>query len=207
MKEMMKSLEMVENEWRSLSRDLNSCMGNRLTEIERYWDDHIHETGLHMEKNAPTDRSSALEPDHALTDPGFDLGPFITLERYLDKFRELVPDMDAAHHMEIPESEIPNLLKIVLFPVLEEALGNVRCHSGAERIRVRLNKKENYFILTVSDNGRGFDLEKRFLQEDAGMGKGLMRIREWVELFDGLFLLNSRKNTGTTLTVALPAVD
>lgn len=204
---MMKSLEMVENEWRSLSRDLNSCMGNRLTEIERYWDDHIHETGLHMEKNAPTDRSSALEPDRALTDPEFDLGPFITIDRYLDKFRELVPGMDAAHYLEIPETEIPNLLKIALFPVLEEALGNVRVHSGAERVRVRLDKKDKYLLLTVSDNGHGFDMEKRFLQEDAGMGKGLMRIREWVELFDGMFLLNSRKNAGTTLTVILPATD
>jgi len=204
---MMKSLEMVENEWRSHSRDLNSCMGTRLSDIERYWDEHIHETGVHMEKNGPTEPSPALEPDRALTDPGFDIGPFITLERYLDKFRELVPGMDAAHHLKIPEPEIPNLLKIALFPVLEEALGNVRVHSGAKRVRVQIEKRDKYLILTVSDNGHGFDMEKRFLQKNAGMGKGLIRIREWVELFDGMFLLNSRKNTGTTLTITLPAMD
>ncbi len=204
---MMKSLEMVENEWRSLSRDLNACMSPRLSDIERYWDEHILETELHMEKNPHHGSSDKPHPDAPLIEPEFDLGPFITIERYLDKFKELVPHMDAAHHLEIPESDIPNLLKIVLFPVLEEVLRNVRRHSEADRVRVRIKKKDKYLILTVSDNGRGFDMEKRLLQEGAGIGKGLMRIREWVELLDGMFILNSRKHAGTTLTISLPAMD
>ncbi len=160
-----------------------------------------------MEKDAPGDRLTALDPDRTLIDPKFDLRPFIKIEHYLERFRELVPGMDAAHHLKIPESDIPNLLKIALFPVLEEALRNVRRHSDADRVRVRIEKKDKYLILTVSDNGRGFDMEKRLLQEDAGMGKGLMRIREWVELLDGMFMLNSRKNGGTTLIFSLPAMD
>ncbi|MFP4351010.1 MAG: sensor histidine kinase [Thermodesulfobacteriota bacterium] len=204
---MMKSLEMVENEWRSLSRDLNACMGTRLSDIERYWDEHILETEIHMKKNPQNGLSAKPQPDSPLMETEFDLEPFITIERYLDKFRELIPDMDAAYHLEIPESDIPNLLKIVLFPVLEEALRNVRRHSEADRVRVRMEKKDKYLILTVSDNGRGFDMEKPLLQEDTGMRKGLMRIQEWVELFDGMFMLNSRKNAGTTLTISLPAMD
>lgn len=204
---MMKSLEMVENEWRSLSRDLNARMDTRLTEIERYWDEHILETEMHMEKNPQNESSAKPKTDGPLIETKFDLGPFITIERYLEKFRERDPGMDAAHHLSIPESDIPNLIKIVLFPVLEEALRNVRRHSGADRVRVGIQKKDKYLILTVSDNGRGFDIEKRFFQEESGMGKGLMRIREWVELLDGMFMLNSTENSGTTLTVSLPTIE
>lgn len=160
-----------------------------------------------MEKNAPGGRLTGPDPDRALTEPKFDLAPFITIERYLEKFRELVPGMDAAHHLRVPESDIPNLIKIVLFPVLEEALRNVRRHSGADRVRVEIQEKNKYLLLTVSDNGRGIDIEKRFLEEESGTGKGLMRIREWVELLDGMFMLNSTKNSGTILTVSLPTIE
>ena len=205
---MIPSLDLAENEWKSLTRDLNACMGNPRMEMERYGDEHIHETGVHMKKNAPTGRGSGLDPDRSLpTDPVFDLEPFVTMERYLDKFRELVPGTDAAYHLDIPESDIPNLIRIVLFPVLEEALHNVRRHSGADRVRIGVQKKNRYLILTVSDNGRGFDMEKRFFQEQSGMGKGLMRIREWVELLDGVFMLNSTEHSGTTLSVSLPTIE
>lgn len=200
----MKSLELVENEWVSISREFQSCIGTRLSQIEQYWDEHISETELKLVRGYHTDPPSSLESDRRLAEPGFDLGPFITIGRYLEKFQEMVPEMDASHRMEVAESEIPSLLKIVLFPVLEETLSNVRRHSAAKRLRVVIAKRGGYLILTVSDNGRGFDTEKRFSRGESGIGTGLMRIREWVDIFDGMFLLRSAEKSGTTVTISLP---
>ena len=47
--------------------------------------------------------------------------------------------------------------KIVLFRVVQEALSNVRKHSGAERVSVVLRSRRTFVDLTVTDDGCGFD--------------------------------------------------
>jgi two-component system sensor histidine kinase UhpB len=48
---------------------------------------------------------------------------------------------------------------IVLFRVAQEALNNVRKHSGAKHARIQLGKAMNSLTMEVSDDGIGFDVE------------------------------------------------
>jgi signal transduction histidine kinase len=91
--------------------------------------------------------------------------------------------------------------KIVLFRVAQEALSNVRKHSGATEVSVRLFGAPAYVSLTISDNGCGFELSQAFDQSDRF---GLSGLRERVRLLGGDITILSRPGAGVTIQATLP---
>jgi signal transduction histidine kinase len=89
--------------------------------------------------------------------------------------------------------------KIVLFRVVQEALSNVRKHSGAGRVSVVLRSRRTFVYLTVTDDGCGFD--PRGL--DAGR-LGLAGISERVRLLGGAVEIETTPGAGTTVRATLP---
>jgi len=89
--------------------------------------------------------------------------------------------------------------KIVLFRVVQEALSNVRKHSGADRVSVVLRSRRTFVYLTVTDDGCGFD--PRGL--DAGR-LGLAGISERVRLLGGAVEIETTPGAGTTVRATLP---
>jgi signal transduction histidine kinase len=89
--------------------------------------------------------------------------------------------------------------KIVLFRVVQEALSNVRKHSDAAKVSVRLRSTRTFVNLSVSDNGRGFD--PRRLGHDR---LGLAGISERVRLLGGAVEIETRPGAGTTVHATLP---
>jgi PAS domain S-box-containing protein len=85
--------------------------------------------------------------------------------------------------------------------IVQEALANVRRHSGARRATVTLAMADDEAWIEVEDDGRGFDPE-----EPAGMG--LMGMRERAAALGGELEVESEKGVGTRvrLRVALPAL-
>jgi signal transduction histidine kinase len=82
----------------------------------------------------------------------------------------------------------------------QEALQNVVKHSGAARARVTLTVKNNGIVLTVDDDGRGFD-------QEAVKGKdtmGLVSMRERARLVQGQFAVTSSPGNGTRVDVRVP---
>lgn len=55
--------------------------------------------------------------------------------------------------------QFPEAVSIVLFRVLQEALGNAAKHSGADRVTVFLSAEADRALLRVTDPGRGFETE------------------------------------------------
>ncbi len=84
-----------------------------------------------------------------------------------------------------------------LFRIVQEALGNVARHSGADRVRLRLLQGSGGSItLTVIDNGRGFDPSR------ANTGMGLTNLRERAEALPGGWLkIMSAPGRGTSIEV------
>jgi signal transduction histidine kinase len=89
--------------------------------------------------------------------------------------------------------------QIEVFRIVQEGLGNVRKHAGARRAEVRIAERAGRRIVTVRDDGTGFDGEER----DAG--QGLKNIRARTASIDGAFTLRSRPGFGTLLEVTLRA--
>ncbi len=95
-------------------------------------------------------------------------------------------------------------VELALFRVVQEALNNVKRHSGASRVTVEVEFFARRVRVTVHDNGRGFKLKGR-LSDLVAMGKfGLIGIEERIQLLGGIFTLLHSAGTGTILVADIP---
>ncbi len=127
-----------------------------------------------------------------------DLGILPTLSWYCRQFHSIYADISIEPKIAVQEEEIPGLLHVVIFRVLQEALSNAAKHSYADRVNVSLTADDEAIHLAISDNGRGFDLEGNN-SGDGQKGLGLGSMRERVELSGGEFRIVSRPGEGTTV--------
>ena len=88
--------------------------------------------------------------------------------------------------------------------ILQEALVNIRKHSGADNVLVRFGRENGTWKLVVDDNGRGFDFNGRLnLQELNNARKGPTVIKERVRTIGGDILIDSVPGRGARLEVTL----
>ena len=89
--------------------------------------------------------------------------------------------------------------QIEVFRIVQEGLANVRKHAGAQRAEVWIGQRLGRRIVTVRDDGVGFD------GAEAAAGQGLKNMRLRAKTIDGGFNLSSRPGRGTALEVVLRA--
>ena len=89
-----------------------------------------------------------------------------------------------------------------LFRIAQEALTNVRKHASATNVWMRLQKQGHHLVLSISDNGIGFDPHRVAAGEKTHLGLGTMRER--AEEIGAEFNLTSKTGAGTHITVRLP---
>lgn len=80
----------------------------------------------------------------------------------------------------------------------QEGLTNALRHSGASEIRVTLSRSEQELVLSVEDNGVGYQ------SSEPPLGNGLRGLRERLEEFQGVVSLNRRAPRGCVLRAILP---
>jgi signal transduction histidine kinase len=90
--------------------------------------------------------------------------------------------------------------RIVIFRVVQESLANVRKHSEAGHVSVRIETDERLIALTVADDGRGFDVTKAVPSSRLG----LAGVSERVRLLGGDLEMESHVGQGTTIRASLP---
>ena len=98
------------------------------------------------------------------------------------------------------EVDISPEIQIHLVSILQEALNNVRKHSGATRIEVKFQASNNELLLQLCDDGRGF--EPGYVMENSHYG--LRGMRERAELIGADFQVKSIAGEGTLLSISLP---
>jgi signal transduction histidine kinase len=91
-----------------------------------------------------------------------------------------------------------------IFSVIQEALGNVKKHAQAQRVLIRLGLKEDHLIVTVEDDGVGFDTTKLSPSRGREGSLGMINMRERAEMLGGELSINSAPGEGTTVTLAVP---
>jgi signal transduction histidine kinase len=95
--------------------------------------------------------------------------------------------------------------QINLYRITQEALQNIRKHSRASRVTVRLISSSPRIILRIKDNGRGFNpAQARTKKSVGGNHLGLTSIEERTRLLSGEFSISSREGEGTEIKVNVP---
>ncbi|HEY4841658.1 MAG TPA: histidine kinase [Terriglobales bacterium] len=89
--------------------------------------------------------------------------------------------------------------------IVQESLVNVRKHSGAHHVLVRLAQRAGNLQLTIEDDGKGFSFSGRLSDRELELsGKGPAVIRERVRLLAGELAIESTPGHGARLEVRIP---
>lgn len=100
--------------------------------------------------------------------------------------------------------EIKSSLSICVYRVLQEALANIYKHSSATSSKVVLKERNGVLLLTISDNGKGFNMSTG-LSPMANQNKlGLIFMKERVEAAGGHFSIHSSIGKGCGIEISIP---
>ena len=87
--------------------------------------------------------------------------------------------------------------QIEVFRIVQEGLGNARRHAGASHVEVTIGQRTGRRVVTVSDDGTGFDAEA----PTEGQGVANMRLR--ARAIEGDLSVSSKPGRGTAVEVVL----
>jgi signal transduction histidine kinase len=109
-------------------------------------------------------------------------------------------------HDDLPE-QLPDEIETTLFRIAQEAMVNVARHSQAEHLAIRLGNGHAQVVMTLADDGQGFDPTSVSLAFEHGRGWGLVGMQERASLAGGHMSVESTPGEGTTVRVVIPIPD
>ena len=95
---------------------------------------------------------------------------------------------------------LPEEYRTCVYRVVQEALNNCSKHAHAKCVRIAVRQEFKRLLLTIADDGSGFDVHHV-------RGLGLMGMSERVTHLSGTFEVESQKGYGTRLQIELPLTD
>ena len=154
----------------------------------------LHAEVLNLRELMQQIRPPDLDPRHL---PDF-------LAEAVDRFRRDT-GIAASFVSDLREVEFSSRICRELARIAQEALVNVRKHSGAANVVVRLAVQGGKGRLVVDDDGRGFDFSGRLSQEELDLArKGPVIIKERVRAIGGSLSIESSPGRGARLEIAFP---
>lgn len=172
-------------------RNLSAGLGSRTAEESRRQVEEIK--GL-VESTVRVVRNMALLLRPSMLD---DLGLVPALKWQAREVSKRT-SMDVIVAAELSSDDLPDDYKTCIYRVVQEALHNCARHSQAGTVRVRVQQAGNRIMLTIQDDGLGFDAAQM-------KGLGLLGIQERVGRLGGTCRVHSSPGRGTVLSVELPA--
>jgi signal transduction histidine kinase len=127
------------------------------------------------------------------------LGLVPGLEALCREFNSLHGTEIAFSSEDIPRAVAP-IVALCLFRIVQEGLQNLRKYSGASQGHVNLRNEGNRLLLSVSDEGRGFDAK----EVRNRVGLGILSMGERARLVGGQFEIRSASGKGTKIDVWVP---
>jgi signal transduction histidine kinase len=104
-----------------------------------------------------------------------------------------------------PQVSLPAAACREIAGIVREALANVRRHSGAQHVLVRLARQQGGWALVIEDDGRGFPFSGRFnhvqLEENR---RGPLVIKQRVRAIEGELTIVSKAGQGARLEIRIP---
>ena len=83
--------------------------------------------------------------------------------------------------------------------IIQELINNSIKHSNASIAEINLVENRKKLLLTIKDNGKGFDTSKMSHKDDLGINQ----IDARIHMMSGKFIIDSQKGKGTKITIEL----
>lgn len=103
---------------------------------------------------------------------------------------------------DLTEMQVSNIDKdLFMYRLLQESLNNIIKHSGANQIEIQLKFDDNSLLLSVTDNGTGFNVDEK-MKQDGGLG--LLNMQKRIAMLNGSLEIESAEDKGTSITFTIP---
>ena len=200
-------VELQESERRQLSRELHDRVGQNLTALglnldalrsQFSGDDRagmrarIEDSIALVEATADAIENVMAELHPPMLD---DHGLLPALQWYAKQFSERT-GIGVTVLGGYPEPRVGPQIEIVLFRIAQEALNNVAKHARAAHVEIALDRSESELVLSVLDDGTGFDLAV-----PSGAGHGMAMMRERAHSIGGRIEINALPGEGTQVVI------
>ena len=200
-----------ENERKYIAREVHDELGQRLTALKF----GMQSLALQLKDNPPilptlTQLHTHLNETIAfarnlvsrLRPSALDMGMVAALEWLIEDYRHRNPKCH--YQLRVSQSEITldEDIAIALFRLVQESLNNAYKHANATLVTIALNVCDDQLILTVRDNGCGFDPN----QTNHHASFGLIGMRERVLAMQAKFALESVLGEGTQIEICIPLI-
>lgn len=94
--------------------------------------------------------------------------------------------------------------EIILFRLCQEVLNNIVKYAGASKIQASFAFSPEHFMLTIADDGIGFDVEEALRVSGEKQSTGLLNMKKRASLINATFTIVSRIEEGTIVTINIP---
>lgn len=187
-----------EGERRRISKDLHDGIGQQLLVIKN----KLMQSG---------DADTKKMVDHTIEEVraiSRDLHPFQLQELGITKAIEYTINQIDENTTLFISAEIDNIDNIFskedevnIYRIIQESLSNILKHANAEAGKVSIKKFANNILISIRDNGVGFDFAEKY--QDA-KSLGLKTLLERTKFLKGQMKVTSKKDTGTVLEFQFP---
>lgn len=203
-------IEGEERERRRMARDLHDGLGQYLSAanltFESLFDDILfqeelqkerYKHGIQLIKDAMKESRNISQ--NLLPKAIDDFGLALAVDSLVQELRKST-DISFVYFHRIPEDELPEIVQINLYRIIQESLQNAIKHSGCSKISIQLIEDDGEIICTVEDNGKGISEES--IKNSVGIGMGSLKTR--VNAMSGTLDVSGQSGKGTVLTVVIP---
>ncbi len=132
-----------------------------------------------------------------------DLGLLPALRWYVKEYQHKFPievDFQASGF----KKRLPPEMETAIYRIVQESLTNIAKHAQAHTATITLREDADAVYATISDDGKGFDLDELQRGQDRDRGLGLVGMHERAHLLGGTLAVESAPGQGTTIQFRIP---
>ncbi|MEA1959365.1 MAG: GAF domain-containing sensor histidine kinase [Chloroflexota bacterium] len=133
------------------------------------------------------------------------LGLVAAIRQYAEDILEPLGIKTAVHCKGDSMPLLPEV-EVGLFRVAQGIIGNIAKHSKASAALVTIRYSDDDVVISIEDNGRGFNTSKLAEADKKGRGSRLLGMKERVKLMGASYSVESKENKGTCVTVKVPLI-
>jgi len=208
-------LAVQEEERRAVARELHDELGQVLTAVRlnlqtlrrRSRDPElapVFEDGLALLETAIAEaRALSMRLRPTILD---DLGLEAALRSHLERSRARA-ELELDTEITLPQKRLDPAVETACFRIVQEAMTNVMRHAAARRLAVALGVVEGELVLSVRDDGHGFDPAAAAERAARGESAGLSGMEERAQLAGGRLEIHAAPGRGTEVRAVFPLVE
>ena len=208
----MKIIKAQEEERRRIARDIHDGPAQNIASLvikTEIVEKLLKRGNIHIEdelKDIKTQLRAVLKEIRGIM---YDLRP-ISLDEVglIPTIERMAADMSYEKNIAIEIKKISDypifnsLNKLIVYRIVQESLNNIIKHSGAKNVVIRMDVRKDSINGSVSDDGKGFDVDSFMEAKDKSFG--LSSMKERAEIAHGSITIKSVVGKGTKIMFSIP---